>query len=108
MSIGMTYEEYWYASPHLVIAYKKAHKLRQQQLNEQLWLQGMYIHDAFAVVISNCFGKGRKQKYPTEPYEIYKKDDREIRQNAEKERTKAIESLNALKGMMDFKFKGDK
>lgn len=109
MSIGMSYEQYWNSSPYLVIAYREAHKLRKEQLNEQLWLQGAYIYEAFSVVMANAFAKkgSKRQNYPVKPYDLYKKSEREMKLDAENERNKAIDSLNALKGMMDFKFKGD-
>lgn len=109
MSIGMTYDEYWYASPYLVKAYEKAHNLKLRQMNEQLWLQGMYFYEAFSIVLGNMFGKkgSRKKNYPSEPYDIFDKSDREMRMDAEKERKKAISSLEALKLNMEFKFKGD-
>lgn len=109
MSIGMSYEDYWYASPYLVIAYKKAYDLKRRQINEQMWVQGMYIYEALSVALGNMFGKkgSRKRDYPKEPYDLFNKSDREIQLDAEKERQKAINSLDALKLSMEFKFKGD-
>jgi hypothetical protein len=55
--MGMSYEQYWEQSPYLVVAYRKAYRLRRETENEQAWLQGLYVFDAFAVVMANVFAK---------------------------------------------------
>ena len=53
----MTPEQFWESDCTLVISYRKAWKLRRQETNRNLWLQGLYIHEAFNAVISNAFSK---------------------------------------------------
>ena len=69
MAIGMTYEQYWYGDPLMVRAFIKAHKIRQQKMNEEAWLQGAYVLRALDVVVGNAFRKkGQKpSEYPKEP-----------------------------------------
>lgn len=69
----MPYDEYWYGDPWLCEAYRQAHKLKIEQRNQELWLQGLYMYDAFAVVLSNSFGKrgGKKAKYMDEPIRLF-------------------------------------
>ena len=87
MSIGMSYKEFWYASPYLVQTYRKADEYRQDRMSQEAWLQGFYIYNAFAVVLSNSFGKGKKEKY-TDAIRLRKKTKLEIAEEAEKERQK--------------------
>ena len=100
----MTNEEFWYGEPRLAKAYREAQKLRDERINQQLWLQGLYNYDALSVVISNAFGsKGsKKQKYMTEPIELHphKETPEEIRQ-------KLVNELNAWKEAFDAKQKGE-
>ena len=96
LSIGMTWEQYWEGDPYLTVAYRAAHLLNVEQRNQELWLQGLYVHQAFAVVLSNAFGKkgAKKQKYPEEPYRITPLSEREKAAKAAKEREKLIAQLN--------------
>lgn len=74
MSIGMTYDEYWEGEADLPIYYRKAEKLRQEKLNWQLHLQGMYIYEAIcdASPIFNPYAKrGTKPiPYRSVPYGV--------------------------------------
>lgn len=74
LSIGMTGEEYWDGDNDLVISYRKVDEIKQERLNQEKWLQGMYIYDALCRIapIFHAFAKkGTKPKpYPSEPYSI--------------------------------------
>ena len=41
MSIGMTYNEYWYGDPLMVRDYYRAFRIRRKQEDERMWLQGL-------------------------------------------------------------------
>ena len=43
LSIGMTYDQYWYGDPLMVRTFYKAHKLKEQLADQQAWLQGQYV-----------------------------------------------------------------
>lgn len=65
MAIGMTYDEFWYDTPRKALMFLKAHKIRQKQDNERLWLQGYYNFVAFGTVLANAFAK---KGTPPTPY----------------------------------------
>lgn len=93
LSIGMTEEQYWDRDSTLVIAYRKAEELRKERVNQEMWLNGMYVYDAIARLspILRAFAKkGTKpQPYVEEPYPITRKnveeaEERKARLKAEK------------------------
>ena len=88
LSIGMTYKQYWYASPHLVAVYRKADEYKQDRMSQEAWLQGLYIYGAFGAVLSNAFGKkgAKKAEYFPEAFRFRKKSKAELAEEAEKER----------------------
>ena len=93
---GMTWEQYWNGDPWMVVQYAETHRLRVQQRNEELWLQGLYMHDAFAVVLSNAFAaKGSTpKKYLEKPLDILPKTEEEKAAEEERELRKMIRQLN--------------
>jgi len=74
MSIGMTPHEYWEEDGDLAVYYQKAEEYRQEKLNWQLHLQGMYIYEALCDVspIFNPYAKrGTKPiPYRSVPYGV--------------------------------------
>lgn len=97
LAMGMTYEEYWEKESDLVKFYRKANEIRQEQFNQQAWLQGMYVYEAIADIapILHAFAKkGTKpRKYSEKPYEFKRpekkriplsKQDREVKKKSEK------------------------
>jgi len=103
LSIGMTYDQYWECNPYLVEDYRKAHKLQIEQRNQELWLQGLYIYDAFGVVLANAFSsKGsKKQSYIEKPIELFKKKEIDDEAVASAEKEKLIAKLNLWKANWD-------
>lgn len=98
LAIGMPMDEYWNASPHLVKWYRQAHKLRIEERNQELWLQGLYIYNAFGTVLANAFGKkgSQKHKYIEKPIELYPKSAAESEQEIMKTRNKVVNTLNSM------------
>lgn len=97
--MGMTYSQFWEESPYLVSAYRKAYRLKRETENEQAWLQGLYIYDAFAVVMANVFRKrGQKShSYLENPIDIFPlTEDEKKRREAEAQRKMEA----AMKAMM--------
>ncbi len=74
--MGMTYEQYWYGDVWMVKAFREADKINQQRVNYQMWLQGLYVYDAFSTVMKNAFSKqgASPALYPTEPYPLFQKE----------------------------------
>lgn len=81
MSIGMSYDEFWYGKPERARYYRKAHELKRKQMNEQLYLQGMYIYEALcdvAPILVSMPKKGAKiLPYSDEPYPLTKAEQEE-------------------------------
>lgn len=72
-------------------AFVEADRLKQERMNDEAWLQGMYFFNAMSSALHNS----RRTKvsdpiaeYPSKPYEIYKKQEtkqeREAREEAER------------------------
>lgn len=91
----MTYEQFWYGEPHLCETYRKLNRLRIEQKNQELWMQGLYIYDAVGAALSNAFGK--KANYLKEPIRLFPKTELEDEIEKEKTRRKLVESLNQWK-----------
>lgn len=73
LALGMTYELYWDMDSTLVKAYRKAHELKQELDNQNLWLQGMYFYEAMCCVapILRAFSKAKKPiAYRSQPYTL--------------------------------------
>ena len=97
MSIGMTYDEFWYGEAERVKAYRDAHILRNKSRNQELWLQGQYFIHSICVALDS---KG-KAKYPEKPFDIYPKTEAEKKADIEKERRKVIDYFTQLKQRWD-------
>lgn len=96
--MGMSYEQYWDEPPILAVAYREAFRLKRELDNEMAWLQGLYIYDAFAVVLANVFAKrgSRKQNYVEKPIDIFPltKAEKKRREQEEYEKMqKAMEEM---------------
>ena len=109
--MGMSYEQYWDESPYLVVAYRKAYRLRRETENEQAWLQGLYVLDAFAVVMANVFAKrgSKRQEYLERPIDIYPLTEREKKRRQAEENAKMQAAMEAMarKQRQQKKSKGD-
>lgn len=95
----MTYEQYWYGDPRLVIAYRQAHKLKIEQENQKLWLQGLYIYNAVGVNLANLFkDKSSSPKtYLDKPLDLFNREPSEDEKIAQ--RNKVIQSLSVFQNM---------
>lgn len=86
----MTYDQYWYGDVWMVKAFREADRLRKEQMNTELWLQGLYYYDAVCCALQNAFRKKSDPpaKYPMEPYDIFPKEmtreEREAQEEAER------------------------
>ena len=98
LAFGMTYEQFWYGSPELVIPYRRADEIRRRRKNEELWLAGMYTADALASTVGNMFSK-QKYSYPSEPRPLTLDEAlerRERQRKAKEEKIKAAFTARAL------------
>lgn len=110
MSIGMTYDEFWYGDAERVIAYRKADEIRRRRLNEQLWLQGMYFYEALCdvapILVSMPKKDAKIQKYSTEPYALTVKEQKQQKEKEiEQKEKQMLDHFNAMAAMINQKFK---
>lgn len=98
MSCGMSYDLYWHGDPYAPRMFYKAQKLQNERHNQEMWLQGLYIYNAFSVVLSNAFSKkgSKPAKYIEKPFPLYPPTKEEREAEALKERQKAIRSFQAM------------
>lgn len=101
MSWGMSYNEYWHGKPILAKYYWEKHKIDIEQRNQELWLQGLYIYDALAVVMANSFSKNSKQKYLDKPIDLFPKTEEQKEDEKQKIRQALYEKLNAWKAAFE-------
>lgn len=95
LSIGISYEQFWHLNPRKLKPFEKAYKLRQKQIDGQMWMMGRYVLEAFNVVMANSFGKkGTHVQYREKPFMA--ELDTETKEMSEAEK---IEKTNSLFGM---------
>ena len=91
LSVGMTWDQFWYGDAAMTVAYRKAQRIRNKRENQQLWMQGAYVYKAIlcASPILHAFAKAgtKPEPYPDMPYPIDEADAREqeierLKQNA--------------------------
>lgn len=105
----MTEEQYWDRDCELVKAFREADNIRKERMNQELWLQGMYFYEALcdvAPIIRAFAKKGTKpHKYPSEPYALTSKEQKEKQEAAEKAAfDKGLAKMEALTRRMNMKF----
>lgn len=96
LSIGMTFEQYWDGDCCLVKYYRKAHYLRQQRRNQELWAMGAYVYEALTDVAPVLHAFAKKGTKPT-PYisEPFALTDREVRERKEREAKRRCDEQKA-------------
>ncbi len=106
ISMGMTYEQFWFGEPVIAKMYREAHTLSRKRKNEELWLSGIYFMDALASTVGNMFSKS-KFEYPSEPKPITEAELEERREREKREREERMKakfmaralSINAQMGV---------
>lgn len=100
LAIGMSSAEYWTDDPSLVRYFRKAYKIKQDEINTKAWLQGLYTYDAVSTALYNALrGKNQKAKeYAKQPYNFENKEKSE----AEKAKEVEIEQEKAAAWMENF------
>lgn len=103
LAIGMPNDLFWNGDCRLTESYRKADEIKRKQLNQKLWLQGMYFYEALcdASPLLHAFAKKPKPlPYPSEPYAITKKEIEEKQRQQEQlkyEKAKAKMAAWAVK-----------
>lgn len=101
MVCGVPCDVFWNGDYTTFKNYVRAHELSVEQRNQELWMQGYYIYEAFAVVMHNAFSKTGKKDYPKEPHRVTPLSDYEKKVEQEKTLNSFRNQLMAL----DRKFK---
>lgn len=93
----MTHDEYWYGDVWMIRAFRDKDKLDRERENQQLWIAGMYIYEAFcdASPLFHAFAKKGTKAHPyrDKPYPLYGKED--VKSEAEKQQEIKNEQLKS-------------
>ena len=110
ISIGMTYEQFWYGDVSMTRMYQEAFKIKQRreaiETKWTIWEQGLYIYEAFCDVspILRAFSKATEPlQYSKEPYEINKYYDEYYRKEKEEEKEENERKLEIARAQIYFK-----
>ena len=77
LAMGMTSDEYYKQDCELVIAYRKAEKMKREKENADMWLQGLYVYQAVSRVAPLLipFNKNPKaEPYLKEPIPMFEEE----------------------------------
>lgn len=88
----MSEAQFWDMNPRKLKPYIEADRMRLENRNFELWLQGAYFYDALAAVAANALSTKRRKvaEYPKEPKRITPYTPEEKEAIAKREREKAI------------------
>lgn len=102
LSIGMSYELYWYGDPLAAKRYFEADKLRQERTNADAWLQGVYMAYAIQSTIGNAFlGKSKPPfEYPKEPLFAKRIEDEKEAEREKREKQEAVVARLYMENMI--------
>ena len=109
LSIGMTAEQFWDGDSSLVIYYRKAEEIRVEKLNQEKWLQGLYVYEAIcdaAPLLHALTKKGVKAHlYSEKPYAITERQRR--REIEEQEKRIALKGKRMMEMYMRQRKRGE-
>ena len=78
LAMGMTYDQFWKEDCSLVIPYREAYRIRQEEMNRMAWLQGLYMYRALQSTPIIVHGFARRdtmiEPYPAKPLEFRKEN----------------------------------
>ena len=97
LAIGMSFAEYWEGDCSLARYYRKAYQIKQEEFNNNAWLQGVYIYDAVSTALHNALrGKNTKaREYAKQPYNFDNKEKSELEKAKEVEAEQAKAAAEA-------------
>ena len=101
LAIGMSFREYWEGDASLPRYFRKAYRIKQDEMNNNAWLQGVYIYDAISTAMHNALRdpkKSRAKEYAKQPYNFRHKEKTE----QEKAKDVATEREKAASWMANF------
>jgi hypothetical protein len=103
LAIGMSSAEYWEGDPSLPRYFRKAYRIKQDEINNNAWLQGLYVYDAVSTALHNALRGMGKQKPPAKDYAKQPYDfNNKVKTEAEKAKEVEIEQEKAAAWMENF------
>ena len=107
MAMGMTFDEYWNGSSERTRAYRESWELKRRQINQQMWMQGLYMVKAINATVGNMLSsKSAKISYPSEPFPLTDKEKEEQEERARKRKFEEMkQSMIAYASMHNEKMK---
>lgn len=109
ISIGMTYEQFWYGDVSMTKQYLKAFEIKEKREAKKnkwtIWELGLYIYEALCYVspILRAFSKAKKPlPYPTKPHNL-EQLDLEIDENSRKEKEENRKKVEIMRAQIFFK-----
>lgn len=107
LAMGMTHDEYYKQDCELVIAYRKAEKMKRIRANEDMWLQGLYVYQAVTRVAPLLipFAKNpQAEPYLKEPIPMYEEEQTEQAKESAVENDRGIAYMKAMTNVINKKF----
>ena len=102
--MGMTYEQFWEQDCKLVVPYRKAFKIRQDQINNTAWLNGLYIWKALQcapIFVNGFMPRGaRVEPYFEKPID-FTPEKKKPRNRAEENERKTQETIGFMNMLMN-------
>lgn len=106
--MGMTCEQFWEQDCLLVIPYRKAYQIKQEQQNQFAWLQGMYFYQALCDVspVLHAFAKSgtKVRPYPDKPYEFMNAKRMTPEEKNEQKKQNAIDYMEKMTAQFNQSF----
>lgn len=81
LAMGMTYNEFYREDHTLVIAYRKAYKMRLEQQNQDMWQMGLYVYQAVcraAPLLIPFNNHPKPEPYLDKPFPIFGNKENDV------------------------------
>lgn len=98
MFLGVSCEDFWHGDYTRLKYYAQAYDMNRQRKSEEMWLMGLYNHNAVTTAIGNAFReKGKKPlKYLEEPIRVTPYTEEEKAAIARQERENNINRFRLM------------
>lgn len=104
LSIGIDEKTFWTLNPRKIKPYQKAHKLRLEERDAELWRMGIYVQSAVTVAVEhNLAGRKARSKYIEKPLlEDAREHEEQLSESKRKEQVDLLfAKLNVMKANYD-------
>lgn len=92
LAMGMTYEQFWDGDVCAHKAYREAKRIRINEENRNMWLQGLYFYEALLDVgqYTKAFSKAKPRPYRDAPIDLFEEERKEREENERRKRYERI------------------